>query len=306
VLNFILVVGLITLAAAVTLIVRGLGARSGGTSETVEQIGAYGFAGTYGSTVAQDEPVSVGQRLDNVASRVGGTIGRHFERIDEDKIRTRLIAAGMYTTSPGRVIGYQALLAAGAVFLWLWLGALGGFNPLLVVVGAIVIGFSGWVLPLAYVDNRAQDRREKIERELPDLIDLLIVSLEAGMSFGQSMRLSAQRLKGPLAQEVRLTLQEQNMGLTLVESLRNLQVRAETPGMRIFVRAVSQGETLGVSIGQIMRNVAEEMRKRRKAAAEERAQKAPVKMLFPLIFLIFPAIFVVLLLPSMIRIMDVL
>jgi tight adherence protein C len=76
--------------------------------------------------------------------------------------------------------------------------------------------------------------------------------------------------------------------------------------MRIFVRAVSQGETLGVSIGQIMRNVAEEMRKRRKAAAEERAQKAPVKMLFPLIFLIFPAIFVVLLLPSMIRIMDVL
>jgi tight adherence protein C len=105
---------------------------------------------------------------------------------------------------------------------------------------------------------------------------------------------------------VRLTLQEQNMGLTLVESLRNLQVRAETPGMRIFVRAVSQGETLGVSIGQIMRNVAEEMRKRRKAAAEERAQKAPVKMLFPLIFLIFPAIFVVLLLPSMIRIMDVL
>ncbi len=96
------------------------------------------------------------------------------------------------------------------------------------------------------------------------------------------------------------------MGLSSTEALTNMLERADTPGIRMFVRAVVQGETLGVSIGQIMRNLAIEMRKRRRAAAEERAQKAPIKMLFPLIFLIFPAMFVVLLLPAMITILDTL
>ena len=88
------------------------------------------------------------------------------------------------------------------------------------------------------------------------------------------------------------------MGLASTEALTHMLERADTPGMRMFVRAVVQGETLGVSIGQIMRNLALEMRKRRKARAEEKAQKAPIKMLFPLIFLIFPAMFVVLLAPA--------
>ena len=91
------------------------------------------------------------------------------------------------------------------------------------------------------------------------------------------------------------------MGLSSTEALKNLLGRADTPGIRSFVRSVTQGETLGVSIGQIMRNLAGEMRKRRKAAAEEKAQKAPIKMLFPLIFLIFPAMFVVLLIPAFIN-----
>ena len=96
------------------------------------------------------------------------------------------------------------------------------------------------------------------------------------------------------------------MGLSTQEALINMVGRADTPGMRMFVRAIVQGETLGVSIGQIMRNLAIEMRKRRKAYAEERAQKAPVKMLFPLIFLIFPAMFIVLLLPAVLQFGDAL
>ena len=89
------------------------------------------------------------------------------------------------------------------------------------------------------------------------------------------------------------------MGLSTSEALRNMLDRCDTPSMRSFVRAVIQGETLGVSIGQIMRNLAVETRKRRRAAAEERAQKAPIKMLFPLIFLIFPAMFIILLGPAL-------
>jgi tight adherence protein C len=88
------------------------------------------------------------------------------------------------------------------------------------------------------------------------------------------------------------------MGLTTEEALRNMLIRADTPAVRSFVRAVTQGETLGVSIGDILRSLATEMRKRRRASAEERAQKAPVKILFPLVFLIFPAMFVILLGPA--------
>jgi tight adherence protein C len=162
------------------------------------------------------------------------------------------------------------------------------------------------VLPTYVVDSRARKRREQVERGLPDLIDLIVVTLEAGLSFPQSLRLAATKIKEPLASEVRLTLQEQNMGLTLVEALENLNVRVDTPGVRMLARSISQGETMGVSTGQIMRNLAVELRKRQRAYAEERAQKAPVKVLFPILLLIMPALFIVLLLPVMITIMDVL
>jgi tight adherence protein C len=109
---------------------------------------------------------------------------------------------------------------------------------------------------------------------------------------------------GPLGDELRLTLQEQDMGLSTQEALNNLLDRASTPAIRTFVRAIIQGETLGVSIGRIMRDLAVEMRKNRRQKAEERAQKAPTKMLFPLVFLIFPAMFVVMLGPALIEIIT--
>jgi tight adherence protein C len=111
--------------------------------------------------------------------------------------------------------------------------------------------------------------------------------------------MASDRLTGPLGDELRLTLQEQNMGLSINEALSNTMARCDTPSMRSFVRSIVQGETLGVSIGQIMRDLATEMRRRRKASAEERAQKAPIKILFPLVFLIFPAMFIVLLGPAL-------
>ena len=92
------------------------------------------------------------------------------------------------------------------------------------------------------------------------------------------------------------------MGLSTSQTLENLLVRADTEGMRMFVRSIIQGETLGISIGQVMRNLSLEMRKRRKAAAEERAQKAPIKMVFPLVLLIFPAMFAILIMPALINI----
>jgi tight adherence protein C len=140
---------------------------------------------------------------------------------------------------------------------------------------------------------------ERVEEDLPELIDLLVVTVEAGLGFNGSLRVAAERFHGPLRDELRLTLQEQRLGLPTSTALTNLLDRCETPSMRSFVRSVLQGENLGVSIGQIMRNLGVEMRKRRRQYAEERAQKAPVKMLFPLIFLLLPALFIVLLFPAL-------
>jgi tight adherence protein C len=160
------------------------------------------------------------------------------------------------------------------------------------------------VLPHAIVRRRGRLRLVEIDDALPDLIDLLVVTVEAGLSFAASLRLAAERVQGPLGQELRLTLQEQNLGLATNEALENLLTRVDTPSLRSFVRSVLQGETLGVSIGLILRNIANDMRKRRRASAEERAHKAPVKMLFPLILFIFPAMFVVILVPAVFSFLD--
>jgi len=132
----------------------------------------------------------------------------------------------------------------------------------------------------------------------------LVVTVEAGLGFVGSLQTAAERITGPLGQELRLTLQEQNMGLSIQEGLMNMLNRVDTPSMRSFVRSIVQGETLGVSIGQIMRDLAQEMRRRRRASAQERAQKAPIKILFPLVLLIFPAMFVVLLGPALLLFMK--
>ena len=112
------------------------------------------------------------------------------------------------------------------------------------------------------------------------------------------MQLASSRVAGPLGDELRLALQEQRMGLSTTEALSNMLGRCETPSMRSFVRSILQGETLGVSIGKIMRNLGHDMRIRRRQAAEQRAQKAPIKILFPLVFFIFPPMFIVLLFPA--------
>jgi len=163
---------------------------------------------------------------------------------------------------------------------------------------AVAVSAGAWVFFGAYVRHRSEIRLHSIDRELPELIDVLIATIEAGLGFAGSLSVVAGRFKGPLGNELRLAMQEQRMGLSTNQALGNILERSDTPAMRSFVRAVIQGETLGVSIGTMMRNLALEMRTRRRQEAQERVQKAPLKMLFPLIFLIFPALLIVLLYPA--------
>ena len=145
--------------------------------------------------------------------------------------------------------------------------------------------------------QREQPDVALVDYEMPDLIDTLVTTVEAGVALGGSLQIAARRIRGPLGEELRLLLQEQNLGAGMRDALQHLVERADTPAMRSFVRAIIQGEMLGVSVGESLRTLSTEMRARRRATAEERAQKAPIKMLFPLAFLIFPAIFIVLLGP---------
>ncbi len=287
------IIGVFLLAVGVTLLLRVPAFPTSKEPVTIKQAKSYGFAAERAR-----EPLETVRRkpVMQLAAGLGGLVERVFG-VGEHGVRQLLLAAGKYDTDPMTIVGFRVLGAALAP-VWFWLSISAGMSVLVVVVGTVFIGVGGWMAPVVALSRRARLRKSRIDYELPELIDLLVVTLEAGLSFLASLHLAADRLEeGPLGAELRLMLQEQRMGLGVNEALESMLRRAETPSLRTFVRSVIQGETLGVSMGQIMRNLAIEMRKRRRAMAEQRAQKAPTKMLFPLIFLIFPAMFVVLLGP---------
>jgi tight adherence protein C len=216
-----------------------------------------------------------------------------------------LTAAGYYDISPNSVHGYRAMLAVGLPSLLLLLmiasgGKLSAMEFLLLVVSC----GAGWQLPSFIIRKKGTSRLDDVERTLPELIDLLIATVEAGMGFAASMNLVAERLRGALGDELRLTMKQQSLGMTLPAAMDELVARCDTPSMRAFVRTAARGETLGTSIGPVLRELSTDQRRRRRQAAREKMQKAPVKMIFPLMFLIFPALMIVLMFPAAYSVMT--
>ena len=295
-----LLIGVGLVGASAALIGRAIALPRLRALERVEQIGAYGFAGR---AVIADSPRTLSQGLQRLADPVGRLFAKRMRGLSEDAMRRELVAAGMYRLSPATLIGYRVLAMVGCTAVFGWFAST-GVPALVFAVGLTFMPFLGWIAPLTMIRRRSRRRLAQIDYELPELVDLLVVTVESGMGFAGSMQTAAERFKGPLGEELRLALHEQAMGLPADRALQNMVERADTDGMRSFVRSVRQGESLGVSIGQIMRNLADEMRSRRRANAEERAQKAPIKIMFPLVALIFPAIFVVLLGPAAISLLT--
>jgi tight adherence protein C len=298
-----LIIGLSFLIVAVILGVRALNFARVRSAATVQNIDLYGFTGRTESVLLDS---GAGTGADDVVTRIGDAVATRFGGLDSDSIRRELVGAGLYTVTPRKFAGYRAISVVAVPALVLWALITAGLPTIVAILAAVLGILIGWRAPLWIVQSRAKRRKLEIDLQLPELIDLLVVTVEAGVGFNESLRIASRRTGGALGQELRLTMQEQTMGLALNEALQNLLLRAETPGLRSFIRSVLQGETLGVSIGQILRNVANEMRKRRRALAEERAQKAPIKILFPLVFMIFPAIFVIILAPAVYSILDTL
>ena len=297
------IVGVALIGASAALVGRAVALPRLRAMNRLDQIEAYGFSG---SEPAGQAPRALAGAFDQVAKTLGSFFSGRLEAFSELEMRRELLAAGMYRTTPVTLIGYRVISAASFPATGLYIASAGGLGGGPAVLTTVVMLAIGWLAPMTIVRRRARARLDQLDRELPELVDLLVVTVESGLGFTSSMKLAAERFSGPLGDELRLGMQEQAMGLPTDQVLANILTRSETPSMRSFVRSVRQGETLGVSIGQIMRSLEVEMRKRRAAAAEERAQRAPIKILFPLVALIFPALFVVLLAPALISFIQAL
>ena len=178
--------------------------------------------------------------------------------------------------------------------------AQGTGQPLFAMIG---LGF-GLLIPDFWLKGRIQDRQGAIRKSLPSFLDLLTVSVEAGLGFDAALARVTAKESGPLAEEFQRVLQEIRMGKPRRDALRDLGNRTEVKELSGFVTAVVQADQLGVSIGNVLRVQAQQMRRSRRQRAEEAAMKAPIKMLFPLVFFIFPSLFIVLLGPAVIQLIE--
>jgi tight adherence protein C len=270
--------------------------------ETLAQIDAYGFE----SSVAPEPSRTLRDVATAFASVVGAALLTRFGPERERELRSLLDSAGFYRTRTTTFLGFRGLAAALLPAIQVSLAAAGGGIGPRTILGAMFLGAAGWILPKFLLARRGTARLAQVDREVPELVDLLVTTVEAGVGFAGALQLAARSIRGPLGEELRLALHEQAMGLTTDEALRNMAGRIDSPAVRQFVQALRQGEALGVSIGKILRDLAVDMRLRRRQAAEERAQKAPTKILFPLVILILPAMFIVTLGPVVVQIVRVL
>jgi tight adherence protein C len=235
-------------------------------------------------------------------------LGRRFTPVGyTDTVKQKLVRAG----KPGpdaadRFLAVRVVTVAlvPVVFIGTYL-----WNPLglegMLQLAAFGLVAAGLVLgPDAILNRRVEERQYQLRRQLPDIMDLLVISVEAGLGFEQAIDRVVVSVPGPLSDEFARMLGETRAGSSRADAMRALDVRTDVAEIRSFVLAILQADTFGVSIGRVLRSQADEMRIKRRQIAQERAQKAPVKMMVPMVFCVFPALFVVVLGPAIINIRE--
>ena len=225
-------------------------------------------------------------------------------RASLDSIALRLLSAGMgRSVTPTAFLAMKSggALVGGAVGLALgWAGG----GPVMAVVLIVGLGVGGFVIPGFVVGMRGRKRRDDIRAQLPDALDLLAVSVEAGLGFDGAVAKLTEHMDGALAEEFALTLGEMRIGESRHDALKKLAERSSAPEVASFCRAIIQADQLGISLGRLLRVQATDARLKRQAAAEEKAMKSAIKMLFPTVLFIFPAMFLVILGPAMLNLMK--
>jgi len=230
-----------------------------------------------------------------ILTLLGSVLPRHYR----EQVHLQLVYAGLAGQFRAEeIITMRVLGGAGGLVAGLLLvatGTMGGGMGLLLVV---LLPVAGSQLPKSWLDRKVEARRDAILRDLPDTLDLLAISVEAGVGLEGAIGVVCDNFTSPLADEFARTLREMELGLPRREALQNLKKRTEVPELSNFVLTLTQADALGMPVGRVLKTSAEEMRTKRQQWAREKAAKLPVKILFPLVLFIFPAIFVVLLGPA--------
>jgi tight adherence protein C len=236
------------------------------------------------------------------------TLSKGFSRLSPSKSREasehQLELAGKpYNWGPTEFFGlrvFVALIMAVLFFLFTWLLLGFGVALMLAALGALV----GFIFPILWLRSKIRQRQKNIVKSLPDALDLLTITVEAGMGFDGAMQKVAEKWENEVSKGFTKVTQEMRLGVVRREALKNMDHSMGVPDVTTFVAAIIQAETLGVSIAKILRVQSEQMRIKRRQRAEAEANKAPIKMLFPMVFLIFPALFIILLGPAVLIIME--
>jgi tight adherence protein C len=222
-----------------------------------------------------------------------------------DKYKLKLAQAGNPSgMGVAEFLGLRILVAAGLGAGVFFLMAVFVGNASLALLLAPVLGVFGFLLPGIWLDRKIKGRRKEITRALPDAIDLLTISVEAGLGFDPALMRVAEKWDNALTREFARVLSEMRIGKTKREALREMAERADEDGLTTFVSSIIQADQLGVAITHVLRIQSDAMRVKRRQRAEAQAQKAPLKMLFPMVFLIFPALYVVILGPAVPQIVE--
>lgn len=241
---------------------------------------------------------------------VGGltSLGRRFTPVGYvDNVRKKFIFAGNGTADAvDRFLAMRVITVVLVPILFIVMYLWNPFNleGLIQFLAFALLSFALLVGPDAVLSRRVEERQHAMQVQLPDVLDLLTISVEAGLGFEQALDRTIASVPGALSDEFGRMLGEVRAGASRADAMRALEQRTNVAEVRSFVLAILQADTFGVSIGRVLRAQSEEMRIKRRQLAQERAQKAPVKMLIPMVFCVFPALFVVVLGPAVINISE--
>jgi tight adherence protein C len=232
-------------------------------------------------------------------------VGRRVSGADTaERIRRKLDLAGnpagwtVDRVLSGKVIGAVVGLVAGLTFQLMLT------SPAVRIVVVIAATVAGFFAPNLYLYQKSHERAERLQRDLPDAIDLLTISVESGLGFDAALQQVARNTEGPLAEELSRVMREMQIGQGRADALRAMGERSSVGDLRTFVGAMVQADSFGIPVAQVLRVQSAEMRVKRRQRAEEKAQQVPVKITIPLIFCILPTLFIAVMGPAVLSIMD--
>jgi tight adherence protein C len=203
-----------------------------------------------------------------------------------------------------RIVAFKIVFGIAGLVVGLMLAQLLPFTGFLKVGAVALLTLTGYTIPSAAIAARASKRQKEIRKALSDTMDLLTISVEAGLGFDAALGQVVRNVPGPLSDEISRMLQEMQIGVSRTEALRHLTERTEVPELDGFVLSMIQADKYGVGIAKVLRSQSQELRQKRRQRAEETAQKVPLKLLFPTIFMLLPALFIVILGPGVIKIYE--